>query len=74
MAESFVGTLKSELIAGRALTTRFDTELAVVKYLGWFNHTRLHEALGDVPPAEFEALYAIPTETITQTIMSKETN
>ena len=74
MAESFVGTLKSELIAGRVFQTSFDAELAVVQYLGWFNHTRLHESLGDVPPAEFEALYAIPTETITETIMSKETN
>jgi transposase InsO family protein len=48
--------------------------LTVVEYLGWFNHTRLHEPLGDRPPAEFEALYAIPIETITQTIMSKEAN
>jgi hypothetical protein len=38
-------------------------ELAVVEYIGWFNHTRLHEALGDVPPAEFEGLYAPRTET-----------
>jgi hypothetical protein len=26
-----------------------------VKYLGWLNHSRLHESLGDLPPAEFEA-------------------
>jgi hypothetical protein len=26
-----------------------------VQYLGWFNHDRLHERLGDLPPAEFEA-------------------
>ena len=41
-----------------------------VEYLGWFNHTRLHEALDDRPPVEFEPLYAAPNETITQTIMS----
>ena len=35
--------------------TRSQLELAVVEYLGWFNHTRLHERLGDLPPAEFEA-------------------
>src|SRR3954447_19670394 len=63
MAESFVGTLKTELIAGRVFTTRFEAELAVVEYLGWFNHTRLHEALGYVPPTEFEALYAPQNET-----------
>ena len=74
MAESFVGTLKTQLIAGRLVTTRFEAELALVEYLGWLNHTHLHEALGDHPPAEFEALYAAPTETITETIMSKETN
>jgi transposase InsO family protein len=48
MAESFVGTLKAELVAGRVFPTRFACELAVVEYLGWFNHTRLHENLGDV--------------------------
>jgi transposase InsO family protein len=26
----------------------------VVEYIGWFNNARLHEALGDIPPAEFE--------------------
>jgi hypothetical protein len=74
MAESFVGTLKTELVAGRVFATRFEAEIAVVEYLGWFNHTRLHETLGDLPPAEFENLYASPNETITDTIMSKETN
>jgi putative transposase len=74
MAESFVGTLKTELVAGRTFPTRFAAELAVVEYLGWFNHTRLHEALGDVPPAEFEALYATQNETITHPKISKETN
>jgi putative transposase len=74
MAESFVGTLKTELIAGRVFSTRFDAEIAVVEYLGWFNHTRLHEALGDLPPSEHEALCAPPNETITSTIMSKKTN
>ncbi len=33
-------------------------ELAIVEYLGWFNHDRLHASLGDIPPAEFEALHA----------------
>jgi putative transposase len=54
MAESFVGTPKTELIGGR-ISMRFDVEIAVVEYLGWFNHSRPHQALGDLPPAEFEA-------------------
>jgi transposase InsO family protein len=50
-----------------------DAEIAVVEYLGWFNHTRLHGSLGDVPPAEFE-LDAPQNETITSTLISKATN
>ena len=55
LAESFVDSFKTELIADRVWRTRPQLELAVVEYLGWFNHTRLHESLGDLPPAEFEA-------------------
>jgi putative transposase len=43
MAESFVDSFK--------------TELAVVEYIAWFNNDRLHESVGDLPPAEFEGLY-----------------
>jgi putative transposase len=55
LAESFVDSFKTELIADRVWRTRSQLELAVVEYLGWFNHIRLHERLGDLPPAEFEA-------------------
>jgi putative transposase len=58
MAESFVDTLKTELVRDRVWRTRSQLELAIVEYLGWFNHDRLHESLGDIPPAEFEAQYA----------------
>ncbi len=58
MAESFLDSFKTELIADRVWRTRSQLELAVVEYVGWFNHARLHESLGDLPPAEFEALYA----------------
>jgi putative transposase len=58
MAESFVDTLKTELITDRVWRTRSQLELVIVEYLGWFNHDRLHESLGDIPPAEFEALHA----------------
>jgi putative transposase len=63
LAESFVDSFKTELIADRVWRSRSQLELAVVEYVGWFNHTRLHEALGDVPPAEMEALYAPRPET-----------
>jgi transposase InsO family protein len=58
-AESFVDTFKTELISDRVWATRSQLELAVVEYVGWFNNVRLHENLGDRPPAEFEALYAV---------------
>jgi putative transposase len=57
MAESFVDSFKTELIADRVWRTRSQLELAVVEYIAWFNHDRLHESLGDIPPAEIEALH-----------------
>jgi putative transposase len=58
MAESFVDTFKTELIADRVWRTRSQLELAIVEWVAWFNDERLHESLGDIPPAQFEALYA----------------
>jgi putative transposase len=55
LAESFVDSFKTELTSDRIWQTRAQLELAVVEYIGWFNHARLHESLGDLPPAEFEA-------------------
>jgi putative transposase len=57
LAESFVDTFKTELIADRVWRTRSQLELAVVQYVSWFNHDRLHESLGDIPPVEFEAAH-----------------
>ncbi len=54
LAESFVDSFKTELIRDRVWRTRSQFELAIVEYLGWFNNARLHESLGDMPPAEFE--------------------
>jgi putative transposase len=69
LAESFVDSFKTELIRDRVWRTRTQLELAIVEYLAWFNTTRLHEALGDRPPAEVEALYAskyVPTPSLNQ--------
>jgi transposase InsO family protein len=64
MAESFVNTFKAELIADRVWRTRTQLELAIVEWVAWFNNDRLHESLDDIPPAEFEALYAASVEQI----------
>ena len=58
LAESFVDSYKTELIADRVWRSRSQLELATVEYVSWFNHERLHESLGDIPPVEFEALHA----------------
>jgi putative transposase len=58
VAESFVDSFKTELIADRTWATRSQLELAVVEYVAWFNNERPHEALDDRPPREVEELYA----------------
>ncbi len=50
LAESFVDSYKTELIADRVWRTRGQVELATVEWVAWFNHDRLHESLGDIPP------------------------
>jgi transposase InsO family protein len=63
MAERFVDSFKTELLTDRVWVSLQALELAIVEYVGWFNLDRLHESLGDLPPAEFEAFYAPQTET-----------
>jgi putative transposase len=68
VAESFVDSFKTELIADRTWASRSQLELAVLEYVAWFNNERLHESLDDRPPHEIEDLYAAknrPTTPIT---------
>lgn len=58
VAESFVDSFKTELIADRTWTSRSRFEVAVVEYVSWFDNHRLHEALEDRPPREIEELHA----------------
>jgi putative transposase len=58
MAESVIGLYKSELITMRGPWRIIeDVELATLGWVHWWNHERLHSALGHVPPAEYEATY-----------------
>ena len=54
LAESVNATFKEELIHRRAWKTRTDVEIQVAAWVGWYNHHRIHGALGDIPPAEYE--------------------
>ena len=55
LAESFVDSFKTELIADRVWRSRAQLELGVVEYIGWFNTARLHSSLGYRAPVEVEA-------------------
>jgi len=55
MAEAWVATFKSELVDGRRFSSFEHAEHEALDWIGFYNDERLHEALGDVPPAEYEA-------------------
>ena len=57
MAESLNGSYKWELVKQRRWKTRSELELATVEWINWYNHTRLHGEIGDIPPAEFEDVW-----------------
>jgi transposase InsO family protein len=58
LAETINGLYKAELIHRRApWKTREAVELATLEWVSWFNHHRLMEPLGYIPPAEAEANY-----------------
>jgi putative transposase len=58
MAETVNGLYKTELIHRRTPWRDVDAvELATLAWVHWFNTTRLHSALGDVPPVEFETMW-----------------
>jgi putative transposase len=54
LAESFVDSYKTELIADRVWRSHAQLELATVDYVAWFNTRRLHSSLGNRPPVEHE--------------------
>ncbi len=58
LAETINGLYKTELIHKRApWKTRESVELATLEWVSWFNHHRLMESIGYIPPAEAEAKY-----------------
>jgi putative transposase len=58
LAETINGLYKTELIKPRGPWRTADhVEIATLEWVDWFNHRRLYEHCGDIPPAELEAAY-----------------
>ena len=58
LAESIIGLYKTEVIHRRGPWRHIDAvEYATLEWVDWFNHRRLLEPIGNVPPAELEMAY-----------------
>ena len=56
LAESLIGSFKAELVNHQGpWATRNELEGAIIGWIQWFNHIRLHSQIGYLPPAEKEA-------------------
>jgi putative transposase len=63
LAETIIGLYKTELIHRRGPWRGLeDVEFGTLEYTDWFNHQRLLEPIGDIPPAELEASYYSQTD------------
>ena len=63
LAETVNGLFKAEVIHRRGPWRSFEAvEFATLEWVDWFNHRRLLEPIGNVPPAEAEARYYAQTE------------
>ncbi|WUI71041.1 IS3 family transposase [Nocardia sp. NBC_00403] len=58
LAETINGLYKTELIKPRGPWRTVDhVELATAEWVDWFNHRRLYQHCGDMPPAAMETAY-----------------
>ena len=58
LAESVIGLFKTEVIQRKGPWRSLEAvEFATLVWVDWFNNRRLLGPIGDIPPAEFEALY-----------------
>ncbi|GEP01884.1 transposase [Methylobacterium haplocladii] len=63
LAETIIGLFKTEVIHRRGPWRSFEAvEFATLEWVDWFNHRRLLEPIGNIPPAEAEARYYAQTE------------
>ena len=58
LAETINGLYKAEVIHRRGPWRSFEAvEFATLTWVDWFNHRRLLELIGNIPPAEAEERY-----------------
>jgi transposase InsO family protein len=58
LAETIIGLYKTEIIHQRGPWRHLEAvEYATLEWVDWFNHRRLLEPIGNVPPAELELAY-----------------
>jgi len=58
LAETIFGLFKTEVIWPNGPWRSIEeVEFATLEWVDWFNNRRLLEPIGDIPPAEFEAMY-----------------
>lgn len=58
LAETINGLYKTELIKpAKPWRTIEEVELATAEWVNWFNHHRLYQYCGDIPPVELETVY-----------------
>jgi transposase InsO family protein len=66
LAETINGLYKAEVIHRRGPWRSLEAvEFATLEWVDWFNHRRLLEPIGNIPPAEAEALYYAAQENLT---------
>ena len=72
LAESVIGLFKTEVIRRRGPWRSLeDVEFAVLEWVCWFNHNRLLEPLGYLPPAEYEeAFYSRSEEHVLEAVLN----
>jgi len=58
LAETIIGLYKTEVIEPlRPWRNAIAVELETLSWVEWFNNRRLLGPIGNIPPAEFEAMY-----------------
>jgi len=58
MTESLNGTYKAELVKLHGpWRTKQQLEIATIEWIDWYNASRLHSEIGDIPPVEHETMW-----------------